>query len=363
MFISVKVLDDGCIMFDKSMYVSHNPVYPAKPRYVWAIFCYLWHAAGAKSHLRYFEDPPRASMCQELIRNHFVVANYVNKYYVIAFAINYTCFPVWSKDYGPELLTWNKPGRFVTLDKFAPNITEYAITQCIQLTCQKKYGKTPKPNLNFVICPSDCTPLSSNVINMVGQYHDAIHQSQDLKRCIEYQEKEQALDEPYDSLRHHLKLNSIHMDMEEFLKMNDENNKIPVDAPLENVYIKHKCESCNAPMISWRKSSTRSFDKLEKILLRMGKTLTLHGKWYKCLQNYSTLKHVCGTPISCSFKKIFSSRMGESQVHHLRLAINNAQPATIQKKQQILEEYKMKYAKANQIINQNKDKIHELFYS
>jgi hypothetical protein len=43
-----------------------------------------------------------------LLKEEYWVRNRDNKYYVLAFALDYSTFYVHSKDYGPEILDWNK---------------------------------------------------------------------------------------------------------------------------------------------------------------------------------------------------------------------------------------------------------------
>ena len=45
-------------------------------------------------------------VCSGLIDDHYYVINRVNKYYVIAFAINYTKFEIYSKDKDKEFIDW-----------------------------------------------------------------------------------------------------------------------------------------------------------------------------------------------------------------------------------------------------------------
>lgn len=51
-------------------------------------------------------DDERDGIAEELLNNQYYVRNRVEKYYVIAFAINYTCFDVYSKDCDKELVSW-----------------------------------------------------------------------------------------------------------------------------------------------------------------------------------------------------------------------------------------------------------------
>jgi len=47
------------------------------------------------------------SMTSSLMEKEYYVRNRVSKYYVIAFAINYTRFEIYSKDCDKELISWN----------------------------------------------------------------------------------------------------------------------------------------------------------------------------------------------------------------------------------------------------------------
>lgn len=52
-------------------------------------------------------------IANELIDNHYYVINRYEKYYVIAFAINFSRFEVFSKDHNKELISWNKDGPII----------------------------------------------------------------------------------------------------------------------------------------------------------------------------------------------------------------------------------------------------------
>ena len=56
----------------------------------------------------FFEESDRniSEIVSGLKRNDYFVINRYNKYYVIAFAINYTRFEVFSKDCDKKLITW-----------------------------------------------------------------------------------------------------------------------------------------------------------------------------------------------------------------------------------------------------------------
>jgi hypothetical protein len=55
----------------------------------------------------YFRNPSHHNhIVDKLLDKHYFVKNRYNKYYVIAFAINYTRFEVYSKDCDKELIEW-----------------------------------------------------------------------------------------------------------------------------------------------------------------------------------------------------------------------------------------------------------------
>ncbi|BCS83648.1 hypothetical protein QLL95_gp0475 [Cotonvirus japonicus] len=50
---------------------------------------------------------------QSLTKKKYYVRNRFEKYYVVAFALDYTKFYVWSKDCDPKIINWNHDGELV----------------------------------------------------------------------------------------------------------------------------------------------------------------------------------------------------------------------------------------------------------
>lgn len=69
-----------------------------------------WGEPGPRRTLR---DRPAEleDMALELAREGYWVANHVNKYYVLAFAVNYARFEVYSKERDKELIKWRENDR------------------------------------------------------------------------------------------------------------------------------------------------------------------------------------------------------------------------------------------------------------
>lgn len=57
-----------------------------------------------------FEEHHAENVAERLLKNGYFVANRVEKYYVIAFALDGTRFYVYSKDYDPEIINWQVEG-------------------------------------------------------------------------------------------------------------------------------------------------------------------------------------------------------------------------------------------------------------
>lgn len=54
------------------------------------------------------EDIPRfvRNVANSLIKKKYWVANMIQKYYIVAFAVDHQRFSVWSRDYKAELINW-----------------------------------------------------------------------------------------------------------------------------------------------------------------------------------------------------------------------------------------------------------------
>lgn len=53
------------------------------------------------------------NVIQSLYKKNFYVCNRYDKYYVIAFSINYTKFYIWSKDCDAKIIKWSEDGELV----------------------------------------------------------------------------------------------------------------------------------------------------------------------------------------------------------------------------------------------------------
>lgn len=83
----------------------------------------------------FFENESResdiATVMDSLLGDKYYVRNRYQKYYVIAFAIDYTRFHIWSKDYDAELIEWSQKGEIV--DNYDP---DHAVNPVVKIMNQ-----------------------------------------------------------------------------------------------------------------------------------------------------------------------------------------------------------------------------------
>jgi hypothetical protein len=75
-----------------------------------------YYFTGYKGYSSPFNENHAENISKRLIKNRYHVVNRINKYYVVAFSINYSLFYVYSKDYNPEIIDWNFGDKWIEDD-------------------------------------------------------------------------------------------------------------------------------------------------------------------------------------------------------------------------------------------------------